>query len=91
MYNYALLEPGCYYLIQEKEESPVTTIKVAVESDHCLYITRYEEGLESVWKKKTDPLFDIIECLSDEKVKEWEAAYKEGLDTYQEEEEDDDE
>lgn len=91
MYHYALLEPGCYYLIQEKEASPVTTIKVAVESDHCLYITRYEEGLESVWKKKTDPLFDIIECLSDEKVKEWEAAYKEGLDTYQEEEEDDDE
>ncbi len=24
MYSYALLESGCYYLIQEKEESPVS-------------------------------------------------------------------
>jgi hypothetical protein len=89
MYTYALLEPGCYYLVQETPEGPVITIKVAVESDHCLYITRYQEMAESVWKKKTDALFDIIECLTDEKVKEWEAAYKEGWDAYHEEEEDD--
>lgn len=89
MYTYALLEPGCHYLIQETPESPVVTIKVAVESDHCLFITRYHEYAESIWKKKTDTLFDIIECLSDDKVKEWESAFQEGLDAYHEEEDDD--
>ena len=38
MYSYALLENGCHYLIQEKEDSPITLIQVTVESDHCLYI-----------------------------------------------------
>jgi hypothetical protein len=88
MYNYALLEPGCHYLIQEKENEPVTLIKVAVESDHCLYIVRYGAELELLWKKKSDILHDILECLSDDKVKEWESAYKEGWDTYLEEEDD---
>jgi len=46
MYSYALLEPGCYYLMQEKEEAPVTLIKVTVETDLCLYITRFEDGVE---------------------------------------------
>ena len=41
-----------------------------------------------LWKKKSDLLHDILECLSDEKVKEWESAYKEGWDTYLEEEDD---
>lgn len=91
MYTYALLEPGCHYLIQETEESPVTTIKVSVETDFCLYITRYQDGTASVWKKKADPIFEILECLSDDKVKEWETAFKESLDAYHEEEEEDDE
>jgi hypothetical protein len=89
MYTYALLEPGCYYLVQEKEDSAVITLKVAVESDHCLYVTFYSDGAESVWKRKTDTLFDIIECLTDQKVKEWETVFNEGLDAYQEEEDDD--
>lgn len=88
MYNYALLEPGCWYLIQETEQSPVSLIKVAVETDLCLYVIRYNSDMEMLWKKKTDNLHDIIECLTDDKVKEWETAYKEGLDTYLEEEDD---
>ncbi len=52
MYSYALLEPGCYYLIQEKEEDPVTLIKITVETDQCLYVTRFAESPVLEWKKK---------------------------------------
>jgi len=88
MYSYALLEPGCHYLVQEKEDSPICLIKVSVESDLCFYVTRYEETPVLEWKKKTETLHDIIECLSDEKVKEWDTVYKDSQDAYYEEDDD---
>ncbi|MFM9907746.1 MAG: hypothetical protein ACKVOW_00285 [Chitinophagaceae bacterium] len=88
MYSYALLEPGCYYLAQESENGPVITIKITVESDHCLYVTKFLDTEVMEWKKKTDSLFDIIECLTDEKAKEWETIYKDSFETYHEEEDD---
>lgn len=75
MYSYELLEPGCYYLIQEKEAAALTMIKVTMASDHCMYVSIYGDGLSLVWKRKTDVIFDIIELLSDTAVKQWEAIY----------------
>ena len=75
MYSYELLETGCYYLIKAKEDSPITLIKVAMESDHCLFIQQFIDPDNTEWKLKKDELFDIIECLSDEAVKEWEKEY----------------
>lgn len=84
MYTYDLLETGCYYLVKEKEESPVTIIKVAVESDHCLFIQRFDAPLETTWKLKKDTLHDIIECLSDDAVKAWEQHFQNNLGAFYE-------
>ncbi len=89
MYSYDLLEKDCYYLVKAKEESPVTLIKVAVETDHCLFIQRYDDPMETEWKLKKDTLHDIIECLSDDAVKAWEEHYQANEDAYYEEDEDD--
>ena len=89
MYTYALLEPGCHYLIQEKEDTTIEMIKVTVETDHCLFITKYDEPTITEWKRKNDPIHEIIECLTDDAVKEWEKYYNENQDAYYEEEEDD--
>jgi len=59
MYSYGLLEPGCYYLIQEKQDQAVSLIKVMMESDHCMYIFTYDDQIVTGWKRKTDPIFDI--------------------------------
>ena len=88
MYNYELLETGCHYLIKEKEESPVTLIKVSMESDHCLFIQRFDDLTKTEWKLKKDELHDIIECLSDEAVKEWEEQFQSNQDAYYEEDDD---
>lgn len=88
MYSYALLEPGCHYLIQETLDQPILLIKVAVETDQCLFITKYKEVPELEWKKKQDPILDILECLTDAKVKEWQAIYNDGHDAFHEEEDD---
>jgi hypothetical protein len=88
MYSYALLETGCYYLIQEKEDLPIQLIQVTMETDHCVFVTVYGDEEVLNWKKKTDPILDIIELLSDEAVKEWQDLYNK--DAYNYEEEDDD-
>lgn len=88
MYQYALLEAENYYLIQEKEDGPVSLIKVTVETDYCLYVTNYAEVPELSWKKKTDPIFDILELLSEDKVKAWESVYNDNQDAYYEEDDD---
>lgn len=75
MYTYDLLEKGCYYLVKEREAAPITLIKVVVETDHCLFIQRFDDPTLTEWKLKKDELADIIECLTDEAVKAWEEHY----------------
>ena len=86
MNSYELLEPGCYYLIQEKESQPVTMIKVALESDHCLYVSMYGETEINTWKRKTDSIHDIVELLSDDTLKQWESLYNNNEDAFNYEE-----
>ena len=87
MYSYALLENRCHYLIQEKEDSPIALIQVTVESDHCLYITMFGDDEAMVWRRKNDPIFDIIELVGDETVKEWESLYNKDAYNYEEDDE----
>lgn len=86
MYSYELMEPGCYYLIQEKEGGALILIKVHFKSDHALCVSTFTEGEEIVWKKKTDPIHDIAECLDDKAVASWEKLFF-GQDAYYEEDE----
>jgi len=84
MYTYDLLENGCYYLVKEKGDSPIVLIKVVVETDQCVFIQRFEDPTLTEWKQKKAGLFDIVECLSDEAVKQWEEHYS-NEDAYYEE------
>jgi hypothetical protein len=87
MYTYDLLEKDCYYLVREKETDAITLIKVVVESDHCLFIQRFDDPTFTEWKMKKDPIFDIIECLSESAVKEWEEYYNQEDAYYEEDDE----
>ena len=87
MYSYGLLETGCYYLVQEKIDSPIALIKATIESDHCMYIFTYNDEMVTGWKRKTDKIHDIIECLSDETVGAWEKEYNSNNEAYHEEDE----
>ena len=88
MYSYDLLEAGCHYLIQEKADSSISLIKVTVESDHCVFVSRYDDDQVTEWKRKTDPIHDIVELLSDEAVRAWETSYNNSQDAYYEEDDD---
>lgn len=87
MYAFELLESGCYYLIQEKENDPISLIKINMASDHCVYVSYFGMEEEMKWKKKSDLIFDIIELLSDEAVRAWESSYNNNAFNYEEDEE----
>ncbi len=89
MYSYALLEKNCYYLIQETEESPVSLIKVNLETEQCMYVSRYADEQLNEWKKKGDPIFDILELVGDDKIKDWESIYNDNQGSYNYEEDED--
>ena len=89
MYSYALLEKNCYYLIQETEESPVSLIKVNLETEQCIYVSRYADEQLNEWKKKGDQIFDILELVSDDKIKDWESIYNDNQGSYNYEEDED--
>jgi hypothetical protein len=89
MYSYALLEKSCYYLIQETEESPISLIKVNLETEQCMYVSRYADEQFNEWKKKCDPIFDILELVSDDKIKDWESIYNDNQGSYNYEEDED--
>lgn len=85
MYSYALLEPECYYLVQEKENEDITLLQVKVETDCSMYVLKFKNQETGVWKKKTDPIHDILELLSDESVKKWKEIYYNNEGAYYEE------
>ncbi len=87
MYSYGLLEPGCYYLVQETTDAVVELIKATVETDHCMYIFKYGDELVTAWHRKTDGIFDIIECLDDAKAEAWQKQYNNNEESYYEEDE----
>ena len=89
MYSYALLEKNCYYLIQELPEAPISLIKINLETEQCMFVSRYEDEQVNEWKKKGDPIFDILELVSDEKIKDWESIYKDNPSSYNYEEDED--
>ncbi len=89
MYSYALLEKNCYYLIQETADSPVSLIKVNLETEQCMYVSRYADEQLNEWKKKGDPIFDILELVSDDKIKDWESIYNDNQGSYNYEEDED--
>ncbi len=88
MYSYALLEPECYYLVQEKDQEALTLLQVKVIADTSMYIIKYGETMQMEWKKKSDPIFDIIELLSDDVAKAWMKVYYSNEDAYYEEDDD---
>lgn len=89
MYSFALLEPECYYVVQLKENDPLTLLQVKVVSDHCMYIMKYEDSIVMEWVKKSDTVHDIIELLSDDVAQQWLAVYNSSEDAYNYEEDDD--
>ncbi len=82
MYTYGLMESGRYYLVREYEQGPIHLLQVMMQTDRCLLFQRYGIPLELEWRQLDDPLQDILECLSDEQVRQWQHCFRSYEDAY---------
>jgi hypothetical protein len=82
MYTYGLMETGRYYLVREYEQGPIQLLQVMMQTDHCLLFQRYGIPIELEWRLLSDPLQDILECLSDEQVSQWKHSFRSYEDAY---------
>ncbi len=91
MYAYRLLETGRYYLIREYEQGPIRLLQVMMQTDRCVLIQRYGIPVELEWRLLDDPLQDILECLSEDQVRQWQHCFRSYEDAYLQSGEADDE
>jgi hypothetical protein len=91
MYAYRLLETGRYYLIREYEQGPIRLLQVMMQTDQCVLIQRYGIPVELEWRLLDDPLQDILECLSEDQVRQWQHCFRSYEDAYLQSGEADDE
>jgi hypothetical protein len=54
-----------------------------------MYVSKYQDEPAIEWKKKGDPIFDILELVGDDKIKDWESIYNDNQGTYNYEEDED--
>jgi hypothetical protein len=82
MYTYGLMEAGNYYLVREYEHGPIQLFQVMMHSDKCFLFQRYGIPIELEWRMLNDPLHEIIECLSEDQVKQWQYCFRSYDDAY---------
>ena len=76
MATYTNLGIDRYYLIKEGENSDITLVQPVMETNLCLLLLHIDEIETSVWKKKADTVYEIIEELTEEQVAEYEALFE---------------
>jgi hypothetical protein len=73
MTNYASLLLNKAYLIIENEGEEISLVQILMETSNCVLIEIHDDEETTFWKKKSDPIFELVEQLTDEQV----AAYHE--------------
>jgi hypothetical protein len=64
------------YLINEYEGYMVLMVEPIMKTDLCMLLLLHEDVETFVWKKLNDDIFDIVEELSEEKSKEYDALFE---------------
>ncbi|HVX49875.1 MAG TPA: hypothetical protein VHB48_06950 [Chitinophagaceae bacterium] len=65
-----------YYLVKEKETSDITLLQTVMETSKCVLVLQIDEVDMTYWKKKDEPVFEIIEELTEEQVAEYDTLFE---------------
>jgi hypothetical protein len=65
-----------FYLVREHADEDIVLIQPAMETNLCVLIMHYDDYETTYWRKKEDPIFEIVEELNDEQVEEYENLFE---------------
>ena len=78
MSNYSELIIGRYYLITEIEGEELILVQPMLETNGAMFLILHDAEDEiTYWRKKEDPIFEILEELTDEEALAYELLFDE--------------
>lgn len=78
MTNFAALALDGFYLIQETESESISLVEVVMETNNAVLLNWHEDEYEHLsWRKKIDPIFELVDELTDEQVTQYEDLFEE--------------
>jgi len=73
---YSDLYPTNYYLIKENENASIELVYIPMVTDKCVLVEYQDEDQTMNWFKKTEPLFELIEQLTEEQAVIYESLFE---------------
>lgn len=92
MPTYANLQLNRFYLVRENENEELILVQPVMQTDNCVLLLLHNDNTHSsYWRKKTDPLQEIADELTDEQLATYENIFDGDTEMYEipEDEEDD--
>lgn len=68
MATYNDLKPGYYYLVKQNENASIELVFIPMETNKCVLVEYQDEEQSMNWFKKTDPVFELVEQLTEEQA-----------------------
>jgi hypothetical protein len=76
MTTYKDLYPSNYYLIKENENAGIELVYIPMVTDKCVLVEYQDEDQTMNWFKKTEPIFEVIEQLTEEQAVIYESLFE---------------
>lgn len=76
MTNYSSLLLDHAYLILEEEGDEIALVQVLMETNKCVLVELHDDEDTTFWRKKTDPIFEIVEQLTDAQVEAYDELFE---------------
>jgi hypothetical protein len=78
MSNYSELIIGRYYLLTENEGEELVLVQPMLETNAAVFLILHDAEEEiTYWRKKSDPIFEVLEELTDEEALAYELLFDE--------------
>jgi len=70
------LYPTNYYLIKENDNANIELVYIPMVTDKCVLVEYQDDDQTMNWFKKTEPLFELIEQLTEEQAVIYESLFE---------------
>ncbi|MEI8111647.1 MAG: hypothetical protein WCH59_11700 [Chitinophagia bacterium] len=72
------------YLISQHEGDKIDLVEVLLQTDNAVMLMFHDDYETTIWKKKSDTFFEIIDELTDEQIEQYYSIFDEEVESDEE-------
>ena len=76
MANFNDLTIGNFYLVAENEGEQIALLEPLMHTDNAVLLMHHDDYETSIWRKKNDPIFEIVDELSIDQLDNYDALFE---------------